>query len=198
MLAKYKHHVFLDLSNYYYQGGVKIEDSQYLATIHPFKGLMVYTVEPQGLLNSGEHAYERLGRIYGDMCAAEKMTRMADGIYVLGNTYAELAENLKMVFERARNANLTFKPTKIIICPQDTVIFGWRKIGDAWQPTEHTVLPLIRANTPNTIKQLRSWIGSFKQLSMCIKNLSASTLFIFLCERLITISNLKIRSASEL
>ena len=47
---------------------------------------MVYTVEPQGLLNSGEHAYERLGRVYGDMCANEQMTRMADGLYVLGNS----------------------------------------------------------------------------------------------------------------
>ena len=88
-IAKYKYHVFLDLSNYYYQGGVTIQDSQYLATVHPFKGLMIYTVEPQGLLNRGEHAYERLGRIYGDLCANERMTRMADGIYVLGNTYAD-------------------------------------------------------------------------------------------------------------
>ena len=62
-LAKFKYHAFLDLSNYYYQGGVPIEASQYLATVHPFKGLLVYTVEPQGLMNSGEHAYERLGRI---------------------------------------------------------------------------------------------------------------------------------------
>ena len=84
-IAKYSYHVFLDLSNYYYQGGVKITDSQYLGTVHPFKGLMVYTTEPQGLLNSGEHAYERLGRIYGDMCADERLTRMADGLYVLGN-----------------------------------------------------------------------------------------------------------------
>ena len=85
-IANFKHHVFLDLSNYYYQGGIKIQDSQFLATVHPFKGLLVYTVEPQGLLNSGEHAYERLARIYGDMSASEHMTRMADGLYVLGNT----------------------------------------------------------------------------------------------------------------
>ena len=51
-IAKFKYHAFLDLSNYYYQGGVKIQDSQYLATVHPFKGLLVYTVELQGLLNS--------------------------------------------------------------------------------------------------------------------------------------------------
>ena len=169
-IARYKYHAFLDLSNYYYQGGMKIEDSQYLATVHPFKGLMVYTVEPQGLLNSGEHAYERLGRIYGDMCATERMTRMADGLYVLANTYADLFENLKEVFERAKKSNLTFKPSKMIICPLNTIVFGWQKQGDAWTPTAHTTLPLINATPPTTVKQLRSWIGSYKQLSACIRD----------------------------
>lgn len=171
-LAKFKYHVFLDLSNYYYQGGVSIEDSQYLATIHPFKGLMCYTVSPQGLLNSGEQAYERLGRIYGDMCADEKMTRMADGLYVLANTYADLFENLSEVFKRVRDSNLTFKPSKIIICPTDTIVFGWRMNGEAWIPTAHTTNPLINAALPVTVKQLRSWIGSYKQLSSCIKDYS--------------------------
>ena len=171
-IAKFSYHAFLDLSNYYYQGGVKIQDSQYLATVHPFKGLMVYTVEPQGLLNSGEHAYERLGRIFGDMCADERITRMADGIYVLGNTYGDLFQNLKEVFNRARIANLTFKPSKIEICPSDIVVFGWRKRGNAWMPTQHTTLPLINANKPTTVKQLRSWIGAYKQLSPCIRDYS--------------------------
>ena len=169
-IAKYKYHVFLDLSNYYYQGGVKIEDSQYLATVHPFKGLRVYTTEPQGLLNAGEHAYERLGRIYGDMCAAEQMTRMADGLFVLGDTFKELFDNLREVFSRAHKCGLTFKPSKIQICPVDTVIFGWRKQGDAWTPTEHTTNPLVNAPLPVTVKQLRSWIGSYKQLSTCIRD----------------------------
>ena len=72
-LAKFDYHIQLDLSNYFYQGGMKIEDCQYLATPHPFKGLRVYTCEPQGLKNASEHAYERLGLVYGDMCADERM-----------------------------------------------------------------------------------------------------------------------------
>ena len=71
---------------------------------------MVYTSEPQGLLNSGEHAYERLGRVYGDMCANEKMTRMADGLFILADTVADLYENFSTVLQRAKNAGLTFKP----------------------------------------------------------------------------------------
>ena len=85
-LAKFKYHIQMDLSNYFYQGGMKIEDCQYLATPHPFKGLRVYICEPQGLKNASEHAYERLGLIYGDLCSEERMTRMADGLFVLADT----------------------------------------------------------------------------------------------------------------
>ena len=37
-------------------------------------------------------------------------------------------------------------------------------------PTEHTTLPLVNAPLPSTVKQLRSWIGSYKQLSECVRN----------------------------
>ena len=126
-LAKYRYHIQLDLSNYFYQGGMKIEDCQYLATPHPFKGLRVYTCEPQGLKNAGEHAYERLGRVYGDLCAEEKMTRMADGLYVLGDTLEDLSKNFIEVLKRAELCGLTFKPSKVVIAPETTVLFGWKK-----------------------------------------------------------------------
>ena len=34
----------------------------------------------------------------------------------------------------------------------------------------HDTLPLLKAVLPTTIKQLRSWIGSYKQLSACIRD----------------------------
>ena len=53
-LAKYKYNIELDLSNYFWQQGMKISDRQYLGTIHPFEGLRVYAAEPQGLRNASE------------------------------------------------------------------------------------------------------------------------------------------------
>ena len=50
------------------------------------------------------------------------------------------------------------------------MVFGWRKCGDAWSPTAHTTLPLVNAQLPTTVKQLRSWLGSYKQLASCIQN----------------------------
>ena len=101
-LAKYKYNVELDLSNFFWQQGMKVANKPYLGTMHPFKGLRIYAVEPQGLRNASEHASERLARIYGDLCADEKMTRMADGLYVLGDTFPELELNFNEVLSRAR------------------------------------------------------------------------------------------------
>ena len=167
-IGRVNYHIQLDLSNYYYQGGMQVHDCQYLATPHPFKGLRVYACEPQGLKNAGEHAYERLGRIYGDLCAADKMTRMADGLFVLADTLQELSETFSEVLLRAELCGLTFKPSKLIIVPEKTVIFGWNKNKEGWSPTSHTISPLIKASPPATVKQARSWIGSFKQLTECI------------------------------
>ena len=167
-IAKYKYNIEMDLSNYFWQGGMRREDMQYLATPHPFKGLRVYTVEPQGLRNASEHSYEKLTRIYGDLRQADKMTCMADGLYVVGDTLQDLHETFMEVLDRARKCGLTFKPKKIVIAPKDTVLFGWRKIGNGWRPMDHTISPLVRAEEPNTVKQLRSFIGAYKQITECI------------------------------
>ena len=53
--AKEKINIQLDLSIYYYQGGMKMDYCQYLATPHFFKELRVYICDPQGLKNAEEH-----------------------------------------------------------------------------------------------------------------------------------------------
>ena len=172
-IAKFKYLATLDLANFYYQHGMKKEDIQYLATQHPFKGLRVYTCEPQGIKGASEHAYERLSRVFGDLCQEGKMARQADGLFVGGNTLDELYKNLREVFQRTRNANFTLKPSKIIINPQKIVLFGWLKNKEGWEPTEHTITPLSRAEPPKTVKKLRGFLGAIKQLSPCIENYAA-------------------------
>ena len=167
-LAKFNFSIHLDLSQYFWQGKLDPKDAQYLATPHPFKGLRVYAREPQGLRNASEHSYERLARIFGDLCQEDRMTRMADGLYVLADDLPALKENFEEVLRRARQCGLTFKPKKVVICPRNTVIFGWLKTDNGWRPTEHTVAPLSKAPEPSTVKQLRSFIGSFKQFSECV------------------------------
>ena len=170
MLARKKHFIHVDLSNYFFQSGMTRESCQWLGTVHPYRGTMVYVVEPQGLRNASEHGYEILARVYGDLCQTGAMTRMADSLFVLGDTYTELAENYHEVLSRARKAGLTFKPGKAVICPKTTILFGWQLDGTQWTPTSHTVSALSRAPEPSTVKGMRSFLGSFKQFTECVKD----------------------------
>ena len=169
-LAKFRYIATLDLANFYYQHGVTRSDMAYLATHHPYKGLLVYTCEPQGLRGVSEHSYERLGRVYGELCQQNKMARQADGLFVGGNSLQQLYDNLTEVFERTRNCGFTLKPSKVIINPKTVILFGWIREDGAWRPTEHTLTPLAKADMPMTVRQLRGFLGAFKQLSPCIKN----------------------------
>ena len=108
------------------------------------------------------------GFIYGDMCGEERLTRMADWFYVLAYTLEDLEANFLEVLNRARLCGFTFKPSKVIVAPHDTILFGWKLTGSDWKPTSHTVAPLIKAVLPTTVKQAGSWIGSYKQLTECI------------------------------
>ena len=163
-LASKPFHVHLDLSQYFYQAGVRAEDAQYLGVIHPFKGLRVYTKKPMGLKNASEDAYELLARLFGDMCQAGHMTRMADGLYVLGSSVDQLLDNFTELLSRLMVAGLTLKPSKVEVVPQRSVLFGWQVNGTGWSPQVHTTSALGEAPRPKTVTQLRSFLGSLKQL----------------------------------
>lgn len=174
ILSGFKYFVELDLSHCFWQGPMSAEDTRFLATPHPFGGLRVYAREPQGIRNASEHNSERLGTIFGDMEMDKRMTRMADGLYVGGETLDILVANLKEVFQRARNCGLTFKPSKIVICPISTILFGWKKNGNSWSPTSHVMSPLASSPPPKTVKQLRGWIGAYRQVAETIKDYSVT------------------------
>jgi len=116
-ISKARYVIHLDLANYFYQNGLQHEDIKYLGTVHPFKGLRVYTCDPQGLKGASERSYEKLLRIFGDMVQSSRLAQMADGLHVLGQSVHELACNYVEVLNRADACNLTFKPSKAIICP---------------------------------------------------------------------------------
>ena len=169
-LSRKKYFVELDLANYFFQGGMRREDIAWLGVMHPFRGPMVYTASPQGLRNSSEVSYDRLARIFGTMMQESRLTRMADGIFVLADSYEELLDNYVETLQRLRLSGLTLKPSKCVIAPTTAVIFGWQLKEGKWSPQSHVVSSLTRAERPVTFKQLRSFNGAVKQLSSCIKN----------------------------
>ena len=139
----------MDLSNFFYQSPMEEEDMPYLGVLHPYKGTYVYGREPQGLKNASEHGYNKLAVVFGDLVAQDRMTRMADGVYPLGDTSEELLINFFEVLLRAKNCGFTFKPSKLIIAPRTSTLFGWILSDSKWTPTAHTMSALTKAPSPN-------------------------------------------------
>ena len=167
-LSRKKYFIELDLSNYFFQGGLRREDTAYLGVQHPFRGPMLYTASPQGLKHSSEVSYDRLARIFGQMTEEGRFTRMADGLFVLADSFEELLVNYRETLIRISNSGLTLKPSKAVIAPKSAIIFSWLLKDGMWTPQDHVVSSLTRAEKPTTVKQMRSFNGAVKQLSQCV------------------------------
>ena len=94
---------------------------------------------------------------------------MADGLHIGCDSVEEGLESMRMMLQRCRDCGLTLKPSKVIVFPTKCTLFGWTLDNGAWAPTSHTTNTLSRAQLPRTIKQLRGFLGSFKQFSKCVK-----------------------------
>ena len=167
-ISQKKYFCEADLTSYFHQGGLSRSDCQWLGVMHPSHGPLCYTSTPQGLKNASEQSYNRLAKIFGPMLEEGRMTRMADGLYPIADTLDELLINYTEMLERLERSGLTLKPSKTTIAPKSAVIFGWRLQDGMWLPQEHTISSLSRAERPVTVKQLRSFNGSIKQLSETI------------------------------
>ena len=82
--------------------------------------------------------------------------------------YVELADIYEETLHRIDICGLRLTPDKIVICPQETTLFGWRLAGTEWKPTAHTTSALAMAKPPSTVKGLRNFISSFQQFADCV------------------------------
>ena len=66
----------------------------------------------------------------------------------------ELRNNLEEIFIKIKDNGLTLKPSKIIVAPKRSVLFGWNWEEGLWTPTSHTTSALERVPLPKTSTQL--------------------------------------------
>ena len=171
-IAEAEYFVATDFSNFFYQSGLDRKDCQYLGTLHPFDGLKVYTSSPQGMKGSSESSFERLKRLFSSMIRGNRATTMADGLYILGYNKdgVDLLKNWEEALELTSSAGLTLKASKTSIAPRSIKLFGWILEEGKWKPTDHVINSISRAVLPPTVKTLRGFIGSVKQISQSIPN----------------------------
>ena len=172
-LAGFNFIIKTDMTKQFFQLPMKKSSLKYLGTLTPYKGMRVYTRAAMGMPGSTEHLDELMSRVLGPMLQEGVVKKIADDLYIGGQTVSELLINWERVLLRFENNNLRLSPSKTVICPITTTILGWVWSAGSIRASAHKITPLATSPPPPTVKCLRSWIGAFKHLKVCVPGYSS-------------------------
>ena len=138
---------------------------KYCGVVTPFRGVRVYTRCAMGMPGSETALEEVMCRVFGDLMEEGYVTKLADDLYCGGNDYSELSKNWNRVLQALVSCNLRLSANKTVICPQTTSISGWSWSSGTLTASAHRLATLTTCKQPDTVRQLRSFIGAYKTLS---------------------------------
>ena len=164
-LARFKFLIKADLSQAYYQIPLDRASLKYVGVCTPFKGVYVYTRAVMGLPGSESALEQLLCKVLGDLMVEGSVIKLADDLYVGGDTPQALNAAWEKVLHLLSINNLRLSPSKTVCCPLETNILGWLWKQGTLSATPHRLNALAVCDRPKTIKALRSFIGSYKFLS---------------------------------
>ena len=171
-IARWKYIVTTDLSSAYYQIPLSLESQKYCGVATPFKGVRVYTRCAMGMPGSETALEELLCRVLGDYIQEGKVAKLADDLYIGGDTPEVLHQNWTLVLSSLDKCNLRLSPAKTVIAPKSTSILGWVWSQGVLSASPHKISTLSTCEPPTTIKQMRSFIGAYKVLARVIPHAS--------------------------
>ncbi len=167
-LAQYRYIIKTDMTKQFFQLPMERSSLKYLGVVTPFKGLRVYTRAAMGMPGSTEHLDELMSRVLGELLQRGICIKLADDLYTGGDSIDELLENWEQILQCFECNNLRLSAKKTEICPTKCTILGWIWSQGKISVSSHKVSPLQSAEPPTNIKGLRSWLGAFKHLRVCL------------------------------
>jgi hypothetical protein len=115
---------------------------------------------------------EMMCRVLGDLLMEGSVTKIADDLYIGGSSSSEVLSTWTKVLSALKRNGLRLSAAKTVCCPKSVTILGWLWNCGKLQASPHRLSALEAADLPSTVKQLRSYIGSYKFLSRVISSYS--------------------------
>ena len=160
----------LDLKNAFFQILLKPEDKEKTAFVFD-NALYQYRVLPQGLV----HSPANLCRIMDELLrpyAAFAFPYM-DDVAIVGQSFEELIRNCELVFKKLGKAGMKISGKKTVIGVQEMIFLGHKITPDGIYPDPSKVHNIQEWARPNTVTQLRQFLGLANYLRKFIKNYAA-------------------------
>ena len=171
-ISQWKHIICTDLSKAYFQIQLSHASRKFCGVVTPFRGVRVYCRAAMGMPGSESALEELMCKVVGEYIQQGIAAKIADNLYVGGNTPEELFTNWEKILHALSECNLKLSPNQTIINPQEVTILGWIWNNGTLKVSNHRVSSLSTCTIPKTVRQMRSFIGAYKVLSRVIQHCS--------------------------
>jgi len=101
----------------------------------------------------------------GELIQEDCVAKMADDLYIGGDTPENALNNWCRVLVALQKNNLRLSAAKTIIYPRSTRVLGWTWRDETLSASPHKVASLSAVEPPSTVQALRSFVGAYKVLS---------------------------------
>ena len=164
--------VEFDMFDGYFQNHINKEDWGYLGVETPYKGIRVLTRSGQGLLNQEIEMNQLLTKVLGVEIQKGNVMIQADDGQVGGKSVEEALENWIQVLKLCSENNIKLGYNKVKILPEVSLIHGWVFKDGHIHPDPHRKLALTEMKPPNTVGEMRTFMGVYKTFFPAIPKLS--------------------------
>lgn len=122
-------------------------------------GFWEYARLPFGYKNSSNIFQRMMDMVFGDL-KERKIITYVDDIIIGAQSVDELYEKIEIVFQRLRENNLTISPSKCVFGATKIDFLGYRVSESELSPTEDNARKILEFNIPNTVKKVKSFLGT--------------------------------------
>jgi predicted aspartyl protease len=165
IIAGWNHLITSDMTKSYFQLELKKSSKKFCGVHTPYKGLRVYNVGCMGLPGVEVALEELTCLLLGDLVAQGKVAKLADDLYIGGETPEELLKNFEQVLHIMMEANIKLSSAKTVIAPKSITILGWIWSRGQLRASPHRLSALSTCSPPDTVSALKSFVGTYRFLS---------------------------------
>ena len=167
-IGQWRYIVATDLKNAFFQIPLSRQSMKYCGVATPFRGIWVYVCCAMGMPGSEAALEELMCRRLGDLLKEGVVAKIADDLFIGGDSYAELLHNWCRVLKALSSCGMSLSATKTVVNPLSTQILGWMWRQGTLQACPHRVFTLAQCALPSSVRDLRSFIGAYKVLARVI------------------------------
>ena len=170
-LGKCKFFTKLEFKSGYWQIGVEEADKSKTAFVS-HHGLFEWNRMPFGICTAPSIFQSTMNKILGDIVGKFCYVYIDDVIICTKTTFTEHLEHLSEVFRRIRKAGMKLKPSKCEFLVEQVLYLGHVITTNGTYPDPDKVRVIKEMTPPETVKQVRSFVGMAGYYRKYIANFS--------------------------